>query len=326
MGDGEALNKRVVIIDVGYDSYDLERTMLAQCGAGLECYAGNAQDRDAKMAFARGAAGMFVRGTLIDGAFLDAVPSVCSVVRYGVGYDNVDLVAASARGVKVCNVQGYANHSVSDHALALILACLRGLRQGSAQLREHYGKPPCPRMPDLCGLTLGIVGLGRIGGTLCAKARGLFRHVVACDPYIAPERFAQLGAVPRTFPALLAESDAISIHCNLTEETRRLFDAAAFAQTKPGAIVVNTARGPVVDEDALLVALKSGRLSAAGADVFEDEPPGSNRDELLALPRFIGTGHYAWFSSEASQLLQRRAAENMTALLRGEIPEDCLNP
>ena len=174
-------------------------------------------------------------------------------------------------------------------------------------------------------MTLGIVGLGRIGGTLCEKSRGLFRRILACDPYIPKDRFAQLGAEECSIDTLLRASDVVSIHCNLTEETRHMFSRDAFAEMGPGTVLVNTARGPVVDEHALLEALNNGTVHAAGLDVFENEPPAASQEALLAHPRVIVTGHYAWYSSSAQKGLQRRAALNMASVLRGDVPSDCLN-
>ena len=319
-------NKRVVVIDAGYDSYNQERAILESIGCELDIFPGGRHDTAGKISFARGACGVFLRWTLVDGAFLDAVPTVRAIVRYGVGYDNVDIAAASTRGVKVSNVQGYASQSVSDHALALILACVRGLRAGMEQLRPNYAAPPRSGMPELRDITLGIVGLGRIGGALCAKARGLFKRTLACDPYIPSERFAALAATPCDFDRLLCESDVVSIHCDLTDETRLMFNERTLARMRPTAILINTARGPVIDEDAVLDALKHNRLYAAGIDVWWDEPPLANRDELLAHPHVVATGHYAWYSTPASRELQRRAAENMAAMLQNKIPEDCINP
>jgi D-3-phosphoglycerate dehydrogenase / 2-oxoglutarate reductase len=317
--------KKVVVIDAGYESYDYERGLLAEADCALDVVAGEA-DRATKIAAARGASGLLVRGTLIDAAFLDAVPGLEAVVRYGVGYDNVDLAAATERGVKVANVQGYASHSVSDHALALVFGCLRGLVCGHNHIRTLYGGPPRPEMPELKDLTLGIVGLGRIGGTLCEKAQRLFRRVLASDPYIDGDRFTTLGATQTDLATLLGESDVISLHCNLTEETTHLIDARAFAQTKRTPILVNTARGPVIDEAALLEALNDGVVHSAGLDVFAEEPPGPAYDALLSHPHVIATGHYAWYSEPASAELQRRATQNMLAFMQGKIPEDCLNP
>ncbi|MBX7256016.1 MAG: C-terminal binding protein [Candidatus Hydrogenedentes bacterium] len=319
------VHKRVVVIDTGYDSFDQEQAILGASGYSLDVFPGDRHDWAGKAAFAHGADGLLVRWTNVNDAFLDIATTLKAIVRYGVGYDNIDLAAVTARGIPVCNVQGYANHSVSDHALALIFACVRGLRAGMAGLRPHYAAAPTFHMPELHELTLGIVGLGRIGGALCAKARALFGSVVACDPYIPPTRFSELGVESFSLERLLDVSDVVSLHCNLTDETHHLIDAKALGAMRPNAILINTARGPVVDEEALTEALTSGRVFAAGLDVFEDEPPKSNRDEMLAHPRVVATGHYAWYSQRASRELQRRAALNLDALLRGELPEDCLN-
>ncbi|HOZ47661.1 MAG TPA: C-terminal binding protein [Candidatus Hydrogenedentes bacterium] len=318
-------DKRVVVVDTGYASYDQEREILGRSGYSLELFGGDRLDTAGKAAFAYGATGMLVRWTTVDGAFLDTASTLKAIVRYGVGHDNIDLAAAAARGIAVCNVQGYANHSVSDHALALVLACVRNLRSGMAQLRPNYTAAPNAYMPELREMTLGIIGLGRIGGTLCTKARGLFKRVMACDPYVPAGRFSKLGAEACSLDELLAASDVVSLHCNLTNETHHLLDAAAFGRMRPNVVVINTARGPVMDEDALTAALEAGKVFAAGLDVFEDEPPLSNRDPLLLHPRVVATGHYAWYSERASFELQRRAALNLEAMLRGELPEDCLN-
>jgi len=316
----------IAILDQGYRSYDIERRVFEEAGCRLSVFAGERHDRKGKFSFAQGAAGIMIRWTDLDGEALDRMPSVRYAVRYGVGYDNVDLAAATARGVLVSNVQGYATHSVSDHALALLLACLRELRAGARGFREHYGAPPREEMPELRQLTVGIIGLGRIGSAFCTKVRPLVRRVLAHDPYVATEHFQAVGAEPVGLEDLLRESDAISLHCALTTETRGMVGTVALEQVKPGALLINTARGPVMEEQALLSALLAGRVRGAGLDVFHDEPPLGNLDGLLAHPRVIATGHYAWHSIPAGEELQRRAAENMAAMLRGETPADCLNP
>ncbi len=315
----------VANLDGGYESYHAEEAILSEAGYELRVFGGGRHDRAEKLAFAQGAAGVLVRWTELDGPAFDALPSVQCVARYGIGYDNIDVEAATKREVLVSVVLGYANHSVSDHALALIMACLRGLRAGKDGLLGHYGEPPTESMLELHETVVGIVGLGRIGGTFCTKVKPLVARVLACDPYVDKGRFRELGAEAVSLDTLLRESDIISIHCNLTDETRALFDAAAFAKMRDGAILVNTARGPVVDEDALFEALESDKLSGAGIDVFGDEPPLENRFPLLEHPRLVATGHYAWFSNRASRELQRRTAENMVAMLEGRVPEGCLN-
>jgi phosphoglycerate dehydrogenase-like enzyme len=316
----------VAVLDTGYDEFDQEAAILGAAGYALRIFPGDRHDRAGKIAFAGEAEGILLRWTKVDDGFLEALPDARAIVRYGVGYDNIDVDACSRRGVLVSNVQGYANHSVSDHALALILACARNLREGMRRLRESYGAPPRAENYDLHQRTLGIVGLGNIGGALCVKARPLFGRVLAADPYLASERFAQLGAERVELDALLAQSDVISLHCSLTEETRNLVNDRAFARMARKPILVNTARGEVVETAALARALREGRIHSAGVDVFPDEPPGSDWDELLAHPNVVATGHYAWHSVGAGRELQRRAAENLLAMLRGQTPPDCLNP
>jgi D-3-phosphoglycerate dehydrogenase len=254
----------------------------------------------------------------VDDLFLSQLPRLKAIVRYGVGYDNIDLVATSRHGVRVANVQSYANHAVSDHALALLLSCSRllHLKQNS------FGKPPATDVMELANKTLGIVGLGRIGGTLCRKAKPIFERILAVDPYIPAARFDQLGAQPCDFRTLLQDSDAITIHCNLTSETHSLFNSSAFAMMAKRPIVVNTARGPIVEIEPLIEAVQQGKIHSAGIDVFPEEPPGEHMQSLLSHPRIIVTGHYAWYSVRSSEVLQMRAADNLLALLRGDDVED----
>ena len=166
------MSDRVVVVDTGYGEYDQERTILEEAGYPLEI-AENAFTREEKIASAKGAAGIFVRGIRVNGDLLDQLPGLRAIVRYGVGYDNVDVGAATERGVKVANVRGYANHAVSDHALTLIYACLRGLNVARQLVTTQYGELPHSPIPAVKDITLGILGLGNIGGTLAYKARHL---------------------------------------------------------------------------------------------------------------------------------------------------------
>ncbi|MDJ0830223.1 MAG: C-terminal binding protein [Desulfobacterales bacterium] len=313
---------QAVVIDSGYASYDYERKLFEAQGFEFQVFQGDRHDRKGKLEFAAGAAGILVRSTQIDEDFLSRLPNLKALVRYGVGYDNVDLNAAKRHGVRVAYVPGYANQAVSDHALALLLSCARLLPIGQQNIKQQFGKPPASDTLEMADKTLGIVGLGRIGGTLCTKAQLLFKRVLAVDPYIPAERFGQLSATPCDLSGLLAESDAISLHCNLTPETHNLINAAAFAQMHRRPILVNTARGEVVDPVALLEALQGDMIHSAGIDVFPNEPPGDALAPLLSHPRLIATGHYAWYSVRSSQNLQQRAADNLLAMLQGKDIED----
>ncbi len=318
--------KRVAILDTGYESYEYEQKLLTEAGYTLEIFSGARHDRAGKKQFAREAVGLFVRWTRIDDDFLRDTPHLKAVVRYGVGYDNVDLQAASRYNVKASNVQGYANHSVSDHAMALMYGCARALPLGQRSFKTKFSAPPIKQIFEFHDKTLGIIGLGRIGGTLCRKVRPLFKTVLATDPYISDERFKELGAAKAGLDELLRQSDVISIHCNLTAETTNLIHRGKIQLMQKRPILINTSRGPVINEDDLYAALQAGELHSAGLDVFCDEPPLSNREELLSHPQVIATGHYAWYSTNAAAELQKRAADNLLSMLRGRVPEDCLNP
>lgn len=316
----------IAIIDTGYRSYDYEKGLFARNGYELCFYHGDPGDISAKINFVKKAEGILVRGTPIGENFFSQTRNLKVIVRYGAGFDNIDLGAATAHGVKVANVQGYANHCVSDHALALIYACIRALPSGEKNTLTSFGKPPYPEVFELHNKTLGIIGLGKIGGTLCDKARNLFQKVLAVDPYIEDEKFIRHGAEKTDMDTLLKESHVISLHCNLTEETRHIVDMGAIRKMKKCPVLINTARGPVMDEKALLNALEEKLIHSAGIDVYENEPADERQEKLISHPRIIATGHYAWYSDASSEALQKGAADNMTALLKGEMVEDCLNP
>lgn len=315
----------VVIIDSGYKSYDFEKELFESNGFTLKIFPSYDGQQEEKIEFAKSSSGILVRHTKIDEAFLAAMKNLKAVVRYGVGYDNVDVEACSAHNIKVANVQGYASHSVSDHALALMLSCTRGLWNPKAQLLRNFGSPPVPDIFELHDKVLGIIGLGRIGSEFCRKASPLFAKVYAADPYKPDDHFEQLGVLRVSTDKLLSESDVISFHCNLTSETRYLLDAAKFSLMRKRPVIINTSRGEVIREADLVAALDSGLIHSAGLDVFENEPVSVQHGNLFDHPRVICTGHYAWYSERASEELQRRAAINMLNFLNGNPVEDCLN-
>jgi D-3-phosphoglycerate dehydrogenase len=315
----------VAIIDSGYKSYDFEKELFESNGFTLKIFPSYDGQQHEKIKFAKSASGILVRHTRIDETFLAGMKNLKAVVRYGVGYDNVDVEACSLHNIKVANVQGYANHSVSDHAMALMLSCTRGLWNTRNQLLHNFGSPPVPDIFELHDKVLGIIGLGRIGTEFCRKASPLFAGVYASDPYKPDDHFDRLGILRVSLDKLLVESDVISIHCNLTSETRYLLDAAKFSFMKKRPVIINTSRGEVIFEADLIDALDSGLIHSAGLDVYENEPVSILHRRLFDHPRVICTGHYAWYSEKASEELQRRAAINMLNFLKGYPVEDCLN-
>ena len=318
-------NMEVVILDSGYKSYAFEKELFERNGFSLKIHPAYKGDPSEKRDFAKNADGILVRHTKIDEAFLSEMKNLRAVVRYGVGYDNIDVKACSNHGVKAANVQGYANHSVSDHAIALMLSCTRALWDTEFQLLKEFGTPPVPDIFELHDKTLGIIGIGRIGSEFCRKASSFFSQVLACDPYKPVSHFKQLSVQRVELDELLEKSDVISIHCNLTNETTHLLNKQKFLIMKKRPVIINTSRGEVISEEALLDALNSGKIHSAGLDVYENEPITDKQDNLVNHPRTICTGHYAWYSDKASLELQRRAALNLLNLLLGNSVEDCLN-
>lgn len=318
--------QKIKVLDTGYDSFAYEEQLFRSHRYEFEIWPGEKGDVEGKAAFASDAAGLLIRWTLIDREFLGKMKTLKAIVRYGVGYENIDIPAATGAGVRVANVQGYGNHAVSDHALALMYACNRFLPEGQRDIRATFGAPPNKRMLDFHECILGIIGLGRIGGTLCQKALPLFKRILAFDPYIPESRFHVLGAESATLELIMEQCEFISIHCNLTDETKGLINSLILAKATKSPILINTARGPVVDQAALLTALEKRQISRAGIDVFDTELASELPEQLLTHPDIICTGHYAWYSLQSHRELQKRAADNLLALLRGERVADCLNP
>ncbi len=257
---------------------------------------------------------------------LDAAVKCRLVSNYGIGVDNIALDHATRLGIPVTNVPDYCFDEVSDHAMALLLACARrtafyhrATRNGTWD--RDAGRP----MYRLRGQTLGLIGYGNIARVMAPKARGFGMQVLAYDPYLEPGVRDGFVTVSGDLGAVLSQADYVSIQVPLTVETRRMVDERFLRRMKPTAYLINTARGPIVDERALLWALREGWIAGAGLDVLAQEPPhGSNR--LLALDNVIVTPHAAFDSVEATEELQTRAARHIVMALQGETPPHVLNP
>jgi D-3-phosphoglycerate dehydrogenase len=205
----------------------------------------------------------------------------------------------------------------------LIFACIRGI---GAPWPEGFGKPVRPEVFELHEKTLGIIGIGRIGNHFSRKASPLFRRTLACDPYQTSASIHAAGAEKTDLGEVLKKCHVISIHCTLTHETQHMINSRALKQTLLKPVIINTARGGIIDGLALREALDSGYIHSAGLDVFENEPPGAMEKALIFHPRIIATPHVAWYSDRASKELQRRAADNLLALLQDKEVQDELKP
>jgi glycerate dehydrogenase len=268
-----------------------------------------------------GARAVVVNKVRISAQAMDAAPDLGLIAVTATGMDNVDQAAAAARGVLVRNVAGYAVGSVPEHALMLILALARRLGEHQAAVREgdwtrsgQFCVFPAP-IRDLAGMRLGLIGGGAIAGALARKAEALGLEVVFAERRGAAEvRSGRLA-----FETVLATSDVISLHCPLTPETRGMIDATVLAAMKPGAILINTARGALIDEAALEAALDAGHIGGAGLDVAPTEPPpeGAPILRLAARPNVIVTPHVAWASDGAMRALADQVTANIQAFLTG---------
>ncbi len=278
----------------------------------------------------RGADGLLtLLSDRIDGALMDAVgPQLKVIANYAVGFDNIDIAAATQRRIPVGNTPGVLTETTADFAFALLLAAGRRVVEGDRYTRAGRWKTWGPSIllgRDVFEATLGIIGFGRIGQALARRARGFNMRILYYDTQRYPEVETELDALYAPLPILLAESDYISLHTALTAETRHLMGAAQFAQMKPTAVLINTSRGPVVDEAALYQALSSGQIAGAGLDVTEREPLPADSPQRT-LENIILAPHIASASVQARTKMATTAAENVAAGLTGKKLPACANP
>lgn len=268
--------------------------------------------------------GLVVRSaTKVTAAMLEAAPRLRVVARAGTGVDNVDLDAASARGIIVMNAPGANSISVAEHTVALMLALARSIPAADAAMKQGRWEKKALMGAELRGKTLGVVGLGRIGQEVARRARALDMNVVAHDPFISAQVAVDLGAALVTLDELCAKSDYITVHVPSTAATKRLFDEKRFEMCKPGVRIINTARGDVIDEEALVAAIEAGRVAGAGLDVFEVEPP--TRWQLASLPQVIATPHIASSTHEAQALVGLEIAECVRDYLCDGVVRNAVN-
>jgi D-3-phosphoglycerate dehydrogenase len=305
---------RVVVTDHVFPSLDEERAVLEPLGAVVD---EDACGDDLPTCVADADA-LLVQFARIDADVLAAARRCRVLVRYGIGVDNVDLDAAREVGVPVSNVPDYALEEVADHAMALLLAGFRQLPRVADQVKAGtWELQPFRPLRSLADRTLGLAGFGAIARRVAARARAFGLRVQAYDPYVADDKLAEAGVARADWATLLSASDALSLHLPLTPTTAGLFDEASFAAMRPGMVFVNTSRGGVVREGALLRALDDVTVAFAGLDVLEDEPPPALHP-IVMHERALVTSHCAWYSEESLARLQRHAALEVARSLNGE--------
>jgi D-3-phosphoglycerate dehydrogenase / 2-oxoglutarate reductase len=272
------------------------------------------------LAVARDADAVLVTYAKLPGDLLKELKRCKVIGRFGLGVDNIDLPAAAALGITVTYVPDYCLREVSDHAMALLLAMARKIPFSNKLVQAgRWETPPIVPLHRLEGRVLGLLGFGNIPRAVVPKAKAFGLQVINHDPYVAPEHLEPLGVENTGFDDLLARSDFVSVHVPLLPVTRGLVGAKAFAAMKKGAILINTARGPIVDEAALVAALDAGHLGGAALDVVATEPLAKD-SPLLGRDNVILTPHTAYYSVEALEELQTKCASDVARVLLGETP------
>ena len=317
------MDKVIAITDCGFPSACEEERVAANAGVELQIF--QCKTPEEVIAHARHADALINQHVYLTREVIQNLDRCTAIVRYGIGVDNIDMEAATEAGISVCNVPDYGVGEVAEHALAMALALTRQLPQTEKRFRSgewSYQTPePIRAVEDM---TFATAGFGRIAQSLHKKISGLDFHPIAYDPFLGPEVFQQTGVESVGLDELFDRADILSLHLPLTEETRHFVDEHRLRQMHSTSIIVNTARGRLVDTVALAQALGSGEIAAAGIDVFEDEPPPTDHP-IFRAPNTILTSHNAWYSESSMIRLQRMAAEEAVRAVRGEPLRNCLN-
>ena len=323
-----AFSHKVVLVDYDEDLFSprgWEREFMA--AAGVEWQEGRWRSEDELLTHAGDADVIIIQSLrrLLNARTIPQLRRCKGIIRAGIGYDTIDVSAAAHAGVIVANVPDYCLEDVAEHALTLLLAALRQLGRQDRALRQGVWTRELARPTRrLRGQTLGFLGFGRIARALAEKTRGLGPRLIAHDPFVPAEAAAPYNVRLVDLEQLLRTSDMISVHTPLTPDTRRLLGAREFARMKPTAVLVNTSRGPVIDETALIRALQEGQILAAGLDVFEEEPLPAD-SPLRRLDNVVLTPHTAAYSEDAVDDLYRGACQAAIDIIAGRRPLGAVN-
>ena len=317
-GDGgRRSRKRLVVTDLRFDGVAYELAVAERFDTEFEVL--DCVDAADVAAALRGADVAFVNLVPVDAAALSGMRPNGLIIRYGVGYDNIDVEAARRAGIRLSNIPDYGSATVADHAASMMLALLRRLTVYTAAIRrDGWARADLiGPIPALSSMTVGLLGVGRIGLLVASRLQAFGIRILATDPYADERRMIDLGIDLVPLDRLLAESYGISLHLPATTQTRHIIDASTLARMRPGAVLVNTARGSLIDEVALAAALKEGTLAGAALDVFDPEPLATD-SPLRAMDNVLLTPHAGFYSIDSLEALQRMAAEEAARALGDE--------
>lgn len=312
--------KVIVTEDVG-EGFEIERAVLAAAGAELEV----CRDRSKLMDALRNADGVLVNLAPLPRNFIEAMERCKIISRYGIGYDNVDIETCTRKGIWLANVPVYCQTEVAEHTLALLMSCARCIPQKNQRVRAGvWDTKRKDNIIRLRGKSIGLLGFGSIPQSLVPALHALGLVVSAYDPFVDRDKMNALGVEKAELDALLESADFVCVHLPCNERTRGLIGKQKLSRIKEGAVIINTSRGGIVDEAALVQELANGHLSAAGLDVFEHEPLAKD-SALLQLENCIVTDHCAWYSPESLVELKAKCAENVCDVLLGGQPKYPVN-
>jgi len=318
---------KVIIADSisEHTTIEAEMEVLSRIEASVTQYDCHTEDEIIAVGHDADALMVMLARTPITSRVIEALTRCKIIARCGIGVDNVDLDAATERGILVTNVPDYCIDEVSAHAVALLLACARRIVFMDKMVR-HGGYDSAAARPvhRLTGSTVGLVGFGRIGQSVAHKLRGFGLRLLACDPFVPDETVREYGVEPVELEKLLRESDYVSLHVPVTPNTRHLIGAEQLSMMKPTAFLINTSRGGLIDQGALIQALQDGTIAGAGLDVLEQEPPAPD-DPLLRLDNVTLTPHMAYYSEAALRDAKRLVAEEVLRVLSGQPPRNAVN-
>lgn len=315
---------KIVITECDHDTFDAEEAVVEAAGADLVLT--QSFTSEDLIASAAGADAILVQYAQITAEVMDALPTLRAIGRYGVGVDSVDIPAATARGIAVCNVPDYGTEAVSDHAIGLTLAVARGITRLDRGVRAgSFDLPVVRPLYQTRDRVFGVIGMGLIGTATARKAAGLGYEVIGYDAAADPDAETFNGVPSVGLAELLERAQVISLHTPLDETTRHLIGPAQLARMRSDAILVNTSRGGVVDVDALVDALRSGSIQGAGIDVHEHEPLPADHP-LTEFDSVVLTPHLAWYTEESYEELKRRTVQNVVDVCAGRPPRNIVNP
>lgn len=317
-----ARSHTAVVTGHSFPALDIERSVLDGVATLMDP---QPADRRQLLAAVRNADAIMNQNSIIDAEVIAAAPHCRVIVPYGIGVDKIDIEAATAHGIQVCNVPHYCIEEVAIHTLALLLGFERGIARGDARIRAgHWDHPARGSMRRLSGRTLGLLGFGRIARTVAGVAKAMQLKVIAHDPMVTAEEMQREGVESVQIGDLALRSQYISIHCPLTPQTRGLIDAGFLAAMRNDAVLINASRGRIIQEAALVDALAKARIRGAALDVFEVEPtPADN--PLLTMENVMLAPHVAWYSDESQDELKFTVADEVRRVLTGIAPRFPVN-